>query len=128
MAGFGIADGVANLSAMRPCRKVVFSSALRGMINPITDESTFMGQAMLRVQLAEIATFRVTCKKCNSGVIEVPVDRLDAVFDQGACRFCQHRFFPPTGPEAINNLRMAIGALSRISPDLGIEFDVPLPK
>ena len=85
-----------------------------------------MSEKMLRVQLSELATVRVVCKKCNRGVIEVPLARLGMALDHGACRLCNHEFFPDTKPNRLGDLQLAIEELNQLR-DLGVEFEIGAP-
>jgi len=44
------------------------------------------------VKQSEIATVRVRCLGCN-GVVEVPVDRLEAVFLECSCPLCRQAYY-----------------------------------
>jgi hypothetical protein len=84
-----------------------------------------MSEKMLRIQLSEIATVRITCKQCKRGVIEVPIERLGQALEQGGCRFCRSDVIAPTSNDPLNALRMAIEELRRLESKLGIEFEIP---
>jgi hypothetical protein len=85
-----------------------------------------MSRNVLRIDLTELTTVRVICKKCNRGVIEVPVNRLETAFDHGECRFCNHQHLP-RGHEPLNDLRVALMDLIAKAEDLGIEFEARPP-
>lgn len=46
-----------------------------------------MGEHIFRVLLEELQTARVRCKTCN-GVTEVPLENLEAVFENSKCPCC----------------------------------------
>ena len=89
-----------------------------------------MATKMLRVPISELKTVRITCLKCNRGVIEVSTIRATAALDHGECRFCKAPLLPPSGPEPLNDLRLAIAALSEapLSEKLFIEFEIAQPE
>jgi len=84
-------------------------------------------RAMLRIPLTALTTARVICRKCQRGIIEVPIDRLDAALDHGQCRFCGHQQMPRSGPDPLNSLKLALADLGG-NADLGIEFELQAPR
>lgn len=87
-----------------------------------------MSEAMLRVQLSEIKTFRIVCKKCKRGVIEVPLNRLNSALDNGQCRLCNHPFLRAGESDHFNDLKIAIEGLNGINDNISIEIEIPSPS
>ena len=86
-----------------------------------------MSKKMLRVSLDDLKTVRVSCLKCKRGVIEVPIDRLDAALHNGRCRLCDTQLLPQSGPEPLNSLKLALQELAAKAKDLAVEFEIPEP-
>jgi hypothetical protein len=52
-----------------------------------------MSEKLLKLLLSELSTIRVHCKKCRSNAtIELPVDRIDRLFDKWECPICNEPF------------------------------------
>ena len=88
-----------------------------------------MSVNMIRIKLSELKTFRIVCKKCVKGVIEVPVDNLRSALNTGGtCRFCGHHIMARmTNPDPLDRLGNAIDALLNLDDVLDVEIEVPSP-
>jgi hypothetical protein len=83
-----------------------------------------MSERLLKFLITELRTVRISCKKCNRAVVELPVDRLDAALSHGECRFCGYKFHDAGGPDPFHSLRMALDELRNMK---GIEVSFVLP-
>ncbi len=82
---------------------------------------------MLRINISELKTVRITCMKCKRGVIEVPVSRLGNALDHGRCRLCDEVVLPDHAKELLSGLRLAIEELGGHNPHISVEFEIPAP-
>ncbi len=77
-----------------------------------------MSETVMRVPLSELTTFRITCKKCGKGVVEVTLERLNLALDsQARCRFCDQKLFVSGNP--LGALQGALEELHR-QEDAGV--------
>jgi hypothetical protein len=76
-----------------------------------------------RVLLSEIKTVRVICQKCKT-VVEVPVEKLGAMFKSGECRFCSQSFKDDnlSGLSLLEDLSKCLNLLIGIGGQVQIEL------
>lgn len=86
-----------------------------------------MGQKMLRFALSDIKLFRITCTRCNRGVVELPLEQLHLATDNGNCRFCGDTLLPEAGREVLSTFKRAMQDLTTHPKYLRIDFDMPDP-
>ena len=88
-----------------------------------------MSTKMLRVKLSELRRFRIV-HSCQQGVVEVPVDKLNAALgSQGECRLCSVNVLP-LGTDSSNPLRdlmRAIAAINSLGPQMSVEVEITWP-
>lgn len=86
-----------------------------------------MSERLLRVLLSEIKTLRIVCQKCKT-VVEVPVEKLDTKFTNGACRFCGETFRSEAIPDSdlLGKLGNTLTLLRSIENHVQIEISIPL--
>ena len=84
-----------------------------------------MSETILPIPLPDVTTFRISCLRCNRGVVEVPLDRLNTVFNSGQCRFCNHRIFPAGKADVLLRLKAALEDLAFFKAQLSVEAVLP---
>ena len=85
-----------------------------------------MGSRVMRVNLADLKTFRVRCKVCNSGTVEVDVTKLRSALDCGRCRFCNHPHSGGGMVDLLGELETLLGRIAAAGKMLDVEVDLPL--
>jgi len=84
---------------------------------------------MIRINLSELKTFRIICKSCEKGVIEVSAENLHSALNNGGlCRFCGHNIMSRMlDPDPLKRLGEAIDSLLRLDSVLDVEIEIPAP-
>ena len=87
-----------------------------------------MTETTFKVQLSELATVRIICRKgsCN-GIVELPVDRLANLSEPPQCPLCKEGLFPgnhPGQPHVLRDLSDVLKRLALLGDYATIEFPI----
>jgi hypothetical protein len=86
-----------------------------------------MGEHLLRIDIQDLATVRVTYKSCQT-TTEVPYQNVGGVLAYGKCKHCNNQIHNQD-VNPLQQLSRAIDILSNLEHQVAVEFYVPLdPK
>ena len=83
-----------------------------------------VAEQICRIPIADLATIRITCKKCNR-TTETTVEDASGL-PSGRCPLCNERFFDTcAGSDPFESLASAIAPIDELADKFSIEFVVP---